>query len=195
MREKLRVGVYCKGKLGPHLILSEVNLKQGNCRECCRAGGRLYWERNKVNIGKRRKAEEIRAPKRKLADAQYNRAHKAELSIRNKQHIENNMSKHLLTLAQKRSVKYGVPFDLTQEDIFIPKVCPALGMELKRGVGGSADSSPTLDRHIPKLGYVKGNVAVISSLANRIKTNATTEQVEAVLNWMKNWPGSQGHGQ
>ena len=40
--------------------------------------------------------------------------------------------------------------------------------------------SPTIDRKIPKLGYIKGNVVIVSHLANRIMSNATSEQVQLV---------------
>ena len=36
-----------------------------------------------------------------------------------------------------------------------------------------SEDSPTLDRIIPSAGYVRGNVVVISWLANKIKGNIT----------------------
>jgi uncharacterized protein YejL (UPF0352 family) len=47
----------------------------------------------------------------------------------------------------------------------------------------SHDGSPQLDRLVPELGYVVGNVAVISRLANTIKSNATPQQIRAVADW------------
>jgi hypothetical protein len=54
----------------------------------------------------------------------------------------------------------------------------------QKGQGG-CDSSPSLDRFYPERGYVAGNCFVISSLANRIKNNATSPQVAQVATWMK----------
>ena len=65
-----------------------------------------------------------------------------------------------------------------------PSHCPILGFELTVGAGFK-DSSTTVDRFKPELGYVESNITVISLLANRIKTNATAEQVRAVANWME----------
>ena len=46
------------------------------------------------------------------------------------------------------------------------------------------DSSPSLDRVVPSLGYIPSNVAVISHLANRIKNTGTAEQHRRIADWM-----------
>ncbi len=43
----------------------------------------------------------------------------------------------------------------------------------------------TLDRVVPSLGYVKGNVRVISFRANRLKNNATIDEIRAILAYME----------
>lgn len=78
-----------------------------------------------------------------------------------------------------------MPFDITIEDLIVPAVCPALGIPLKRSRVTANDGSPSVDRIVPELGYVKGNVVVISNLANRIKTNASWQQIQAVATWLK----------
>lgn len=40
------------------------------------------------------------------------------------------------------------------------------------------EDSPSIDKVIPELGYVRGNVWVISNKANRIKNNATLEELK-----------------
>ena len=61
----------------------------------------------------------------------------------------------------------------------IPLHCPVLGLPLYRNSGGAAQgpNSPSLDRIDPDLGYVRGNVKVISARANSIKSNATPEEL------------------
>lgn len=42
------------------------------------------------------------------------------------------------------------------------------------------DHTPTLDRIIPKLGYVPGNVIIVSARANRIRNDATVDELYKV---------------
>ncbi len=90
-----------------------------------------------------------------------------------------NPARAMLRSARKRAVKYGLPFDLELMDIKIPVYCPALGIPLIAGGNAHAptDNSPSLDRIKPELGYVKGNVIVVSLRANRIKTDASLEEI------------------
>jgi len=63
--------------------------------------------------------------------------------------------------------------------------CPALGIKFKVGVGQQIDSSPSLDRIVPKLGYIKDNVQIVCNLANKIMTDATPDQVIKVGYYFK----------
>jgi hypothetical protein len=85
----------------------------------------------------------------------------------------------LLSLTKYRAQKRAIPFDLSIEDIVVPDFCPVLGLPLYRNTGGRAQgpNSPSVDRIDPAKGYVKGNVRVISSRANAIKSNATPEEL------------------
>ena len=81
----------------------------------------------------------------------------------------------------------GVPFNLTAqhlEDIWTG-VCPALGIPLDINAPKHARGHAQLDRIVPELGYVEGNVAWLSERANRIKDNATTSDLEGILKWLK----------
>lgn len=91
----------------------------------------------------------------------------------------------LLRHAKERARELGLPFDIVEADIQVPVVCPVLGIALVVGNGRQHDGSPSIDRIIPSLGYVKGNIAVISLRANRIKQNASPEELEAVAAWVR----------
>lgn len=88
----------------------------------------------------------------------------------------------MLSNARVRAKAQGVPFDLTLDDFVVPKVCPAMGIDLFVG-GTTCPNSPTLDKIKPELGYVPGNVVVVSHMANRIKSNATPEQLLRVASY------------
>lgn len=83
----------------------------------------------------------------------------------------------MLNAARSRAKKRGVPFSITADDISIPSHCPILSLPL---VQGSGDGSPSLDRIKPELGYVPGNVIVVSNRANRIKNDATPQELYAL---------------
>lgn len=90
--------------------------------------------------------------------------------------------------AKDRAKASGVPFLITVEDVkdVWPKDgrCPVLGVELRRGVGKPGRNSPTLDRLNAAWGYEPGNIAVISSFANRVKSDATANELVQVAQWM-----------
>lgn len=92
---------------------------------------------------------------------------------------------YLLIQAKYRAKKRGVEFDINLSDIEIPKYCPVFGLKLETTKGRRKDNSYSLDRLDNKKGYVKGNVRVISWKANQYKGNMTIEEVEKLLNYMK----------
>ena len=89
--------------------------------------------------------------------------------------------------AKKRALKKGFDFNLEVCDIpEIPKTCPVLGIEIKANTTHKPlDSSPSLDRIDSTKGYIKGNVQIISNRANRIKSDATIEELEKLIKFLK----------
>lgn len=79
----------------------------------------------------------------------------------------------------------GVHFDLSVSDLTAPEFCPVLGVPLDYTSTDCSPNSATLDRIDPSKGYVRGNVAIISFKANRIKSNATPEELEAIAAWAR----------
>ncbi len=86
----------------------------------------------------------------------------------------------LWSSAKHRAKVLGIPFSITLEDILIPEFCPILGIRLERNKNtrGPRLNSPTLDRRDNELGYVPGNIAVISYKANTCKSDLTKEQLK-----------------
>jgi hypothetical protein len=99
-------------------------------------------------------------------------------AVRHRTYIK-RAEKRMLYNAKKRATEQGLPFDLDLTDIVIPETCPVLGIPLVRGRGHSnKDDAPSLDKIVPGLGYVKGNVRVVSFRANSLKRDASFEEVE-----------------
>ena len=84
--------------------------------------------------------------------------------------------------------KKGIPYDLDAE--YLRKLwtgkCPITGTSITIGNSGyGSHRSGHLDRLNPLLGYIKGNVCYISGRANRIKYDATIEELEQIIEYMK----------
>jgi len=91
----------------------------------------------------------------------------------------------LLILVRSRAKKYDIPFNLTVDDIVIPSHCPILDIPLIPGKGKLHDGSPTVDKINPQLGYVKGNVRVISFKANRLKSDMDAQILRRILAYIE----------
>jgi len=83
--------------------------------------------------------------------------------------------------AKSRAKKNGVLFDIEVSDITIPDLCPVLRVPMVR----NTRTAPSLDRIDPNKGYTKGNVQVMSKLANTMKNCATPSELVEFSNWVK----------
>ena len=92
--------------------------------------------------------------------------------------------------AKRRAKKHSVPFNLDFSKFpEIPDKCPVLGIPLNKspkGKIGPKFNSPTLDRIKPEMGYVEGNIQIISHRANTIKSDATVEEILKVADYVLN---------
>lgn len=79
-------------------------------------------------------------------------------------------------MAKKRNIE----FNLHYTDLELPEYCPLLGMKLtyRRESEQNHPSHASLDRIDNTKGYIKGNVIVISRMANAMKNCANFEQLE-----------------
>ena len=94
---------------------------------------------------------------------------------------QSNPLAYLLSTAKYRSKKSGLEFNLTVQDLEpAPIKCPILGYDLEYlPIGkGRLHHSASLDRIDNTKGYVKGNVIIISDRANRLKKDATAEELK-----------------
>lgn len=100
---------------------------------------------------------------------------------RSSRYRENNPLGSLITRAKARAKKYDIEFNITIEDLDFPEICPVLGVSLLQSKNKASDNSPSLDRIDNTKGYIKGNVRVISWKANRLKNDASLEELQKIV--------------
>ena len=93
-------------------------------------------------------------------------------------HSEKGIVKNMLYNAKKRASMFNLDYNLTAEDIILPEECPILKHKFEIGQVGGSKYSYSLDRIDPNKGYVKGNIQVISRLANAMKNDASPEELK-----------------
>ena len=170
-------------RCGKNLLLSAFNIgnslygRRSFCREC---------EKKIQNTPeKRKRRRELELIRRQ--DPEYIK----KTNERDRKRIHNNPSSIKLALlrgAKQRAKTKNLEFNIDISDIDLPEVCPLLGIPLhssERKNNISVDGSYSLDRIDPTKGYIKGNVWVISYKANRIKNNASLEELELLTKNLK----------
>lgn len=113
---------------------------------------------------------------------EYNRVKAAEWRRKNIRAV-------MLDVVKRRAEKAGQEYALTEADLDWPTHCPALGVLLIYGATrAQLDHCPSIDRWDNDKGYIPGNAYVISYRANRIKQDATAEELEAVAQYTRSPP-------
>jgi hypothetical protein len=92
-------------------------------------------------------------------------------------------------LSKKAGCKHaGIECDeAVLREVPCPDLCPVLGtaISFERGSGVRAQQhTASFDRIDPSLGYVRGNVMIISQKANIMKSSATPEELWRFAQWI-----------
>lgn len=94
--------------------------------------------------------------------------------------------KKMIRQCKSKCKKRNIRFDITYLDLLdvFPKDgnCPVFKVPLE--LTGFSQYNASVDKLKPELGYVKGNIAVISTKANSIKNNASADEIRRVANWL-----------
>ena len=99
-----------------------------------------------------------------------------------------NVAHAMLLHLRSRAKKFGIECTITEADLVVPEICPVLGFVMVRR-GPIRDMSPSVDRIDNTKGYVPGNVVVVSYRANRLKSNATVEELMLVTHFYRRLAG------
>ena len=160
-----------------------------------RSDGHIFWEYRTLASGSvveywaspetvAKKRAHIRAWTKTWLDNPENRAaYNRKAAVHAVTYRKKNPVTFMLSRAKIRAKTRGLAFDLVTGDIAIPEYCPVLGLKLRVADGCANDASPELDRIVPSKGYVKGNVIVVSRRANRIKNDATPEELQKIASF------------
>lgn len=143
------------------------------CKTCKAVSDAAHYQKNRERLNA------INARRRLVPE---NREHDKVVSARWK---DNNIRLSMVAVARRTAREKGWEFSITADDLFIPQFCPLLGIELKRGKIKNRDAAPSIDRIDSDKGYIPGNVWVISFRANRIKNNATSDELLQIAQRLK----------
>lgn len=100
------------------------------------------------------------------------------INEKQKQYARESPERYLYHKAKNRAMIKKLDFNIEVSDIVIPKYCPILEIELVKGISKNYQKSPSIDRIDSSKGYIKGNIRVISALANTMKNSASRELLE-----------------
>lgn len=158
---------YFTGKPCIHGHLSHRFVSTAICAECANIKNRRRMARRRIETPAVYVAQQLRHKEQSKARAL---AHPVEALWRS---------------IKRRAKRFGIPFNLTVNDLHIPATCPVLGIPLRRGIGKLCQNSPSVDRIEGAKGYVYGNVRVISFRANAIKSDASLHELLLVVAYVK----------
>ena len=105
--------------------------------------------------------------------------------------------KQLLNSAKARAMNKCMDFNLTFDDVkaLYPAdgMCPVYGFALEWNSAGFRDTSPSIDRIDSTKGYTTDNCQIISFKANRIKNDASVEDVLRLAQFLGGYSNQRLH--
>lgn len=159
------------------------------CAVCKLVFSTINFDSAKTQNGFRAECKSCRSIREKQTRVRYNtRPEHEKKAILDKNRLIKlkNPERLLHRYAKLRAKKNNIPFDIEISDVVIPTHCPILGLPLAFNRIALGPNSPTLDKIVPVLGYVKGNVQVLSWKANKLKSNGTIYELELIVKYLKN---------
>jgi len=156
--------------------------KRSYCLECHNARHRNWYSGNKDRVKVSSKEYREKDP-----DGLRNRKRKTVLARFDRDPVK-VWAMHAATQIRDRSNKKNIPCSVVWQDLVaIHSVfCPIFGVELVYwNKSKKCGDSASIDRIVPELGYVPGNIVVISDRANSIKNNASAEELYRIADWLR----------
>ena len=158
------------------------------CRECQNRYSRDWKQRN---------ASRLAPIRREQYAERYGAIQREKERIRKEQHPLRVRCQLLRNGMLQRSKQLGIDFD---SDILTVgylmsllganPYCECCGKRLDIGFKLDAcpnNNSPSIDRVVPRLGYTKGNIAILCWRCNNLKRDATSAELRQIAHWMDAW--------
>lgn len=176
LREKKATMWWCQCQCGTLRAVSAGNLKMGKSTSCG-----CYREEVRPTHAKRRDFWGANNPKAK-----------ASIKANGDSYVESGSvwykrAAGVMYAARKAGAPFGFP-NISQFAAYLqriaPATCPVFGVPFAVRGAGFSRWSPSADKIIPALGYVEGNIQVISTLANCMKRDASPEELRRFAQWI-----------
>ena len=141
-------------------------IPRSQCKECRNYESKIYHRTARKKLEK------------SVAISQANKWYK------DRQDTDFKLKTYLLARAKFSAKSHNREFNLTIDDILIPKKCPILN---KPFIMGDIKYTYSVDRIDNSKDYIKGNIRIISRLANMMKNSATNEELLQFSKNIKNY--------
>lgn len=209
-----KICLKCKIEKNIDNFCRDKNKKDGYniyCKSCVVEYGKIYRRKNKKRLSKQA-GEYYQNNKIEILNCNrlYRHKHptymkeyyKRNIMKRKKQdqeYYKNNIARQMFNSSRRRARIKDIPHNITIEDIQKEidniknekdeYICPVLNIEIciNTGTKRKYNDSMSLDRINNSKGYIKGNICVISWRANKLKCDASIEEIKNMYNYIQSY--------
>jgi len=103
-------------------------------------------------------------------------------------HVTQKDVKQIYNQLKASATKRGIYFDLELNELnelSFPLTCPVLDIKLAYNRGKAKDNSYSIDRRDSSEGYTIDNIVVVSNRANKLKSDATVDELSRLAAFYK----------
>lgn len=166
----------CKCSCGTETIVASQYLRNGHTTSCG-----CYREELRPTYAKKRDWKGDKNPAAIKCRRLYGNDYITSDSIWYKRAVS------VITRAKKDGTKVGFSSAMelaTYIKEISPAKCPVFNIKFTERGHGFSKWGPSVDKINPKLGYVRGNIQIISVMANCMKRDASKKELKMFANWV-----------
>lgn len=150
-----------------------------------------YRERMLNSAKKYHKKKRETDPDYLKSRSEYNKANAAYFNKKAKQYNSERPFHYAFIRLRQRAKKANIPFNLTEEYLVSiwTGMCSIFNTELCLPYNSESQdpNKATIDKVIPELGYIMGNIHWVSNKANIIKSFGTINDHQLIVDYMKKY--------